>query len=817
LIACQLRSRWNEVNDSVTDNHEIETALSCVPQVLKILTGTRSVVCRRPPSVIRKFADSSRVVYRTRYVRTNRTHPNSGTKSRRNESWQHIISSRTHLNLNNNNRRKNVAGKYLVTVLHSTVTSCIVDCSLSLSFQYCIMETRNTSRKSSKLAGLQFRNKPSIGSQRNPRFGPLQLMGTMRAPMPTHNRGRRSFWSQSSVTRDNASVVGRIVGNNGSSEPPEMSQMTCSQGSIAEHHDTVTTRSGQSRFASLSFPPLHQNSSVSSCSSADRRGSVQQSSSAAFSVGNGSNPYNAVPFLGNRLLPHHRRQEQSLHSTMSTSTHDRTSNPVANGASSSSTHSSSNRSVGGPSQLLRRMNPRRIGTSSMSRNSKPTSRAPPTRLLAQPSSQATLPAGNASTIAGTTTTTSSLPNPSSAEANKLQSLHAELKSYFEKNIKSMEESTKEIERKQSQLDNSVRQCEEQQEQIDEKLDSFDTIFDSRQNKLNQVYDERVSTMEHKATLCIEIIDKAGETQLEVLSKSFQASMKKVREATQTINSLADSFTQTYDQTVQALPSLIQPTLMKMVDSLYPMVQNKTPLSSSTAAPPSPITDASSKKVSSEEDYDADEVEVQQELSNNTTKSQSHRRSYFTRKHKHSTTPINTKSLKDRAAPSSSKRRTQRRSKRAKDYSEKENKTPLSKMARPCVTPSGETSKREPFSPADLKNTTKRKPVSSMTPKAMTKTTSKTKKRAFNNVVETFGSTKKKRVPLEVVADNGECPSPLGEDSMNGLAEGKATNISNPRGSSYRRVKRKQTYGRKRPLRSDSMQNEFLADSFAFCF
>jgi exonuclease VII small subunit len=673
------------------------------------------------------------------------------------------------------------------------------------------METRNTSRKSSKLAGLQFRNKPSIGSQRNDCFGPLQLMGKMRAPIPTHNRGRRSFLSQCSVSRGSASVVGRIVGNNGSSEPPEMSQMTCSQGSIAEHHDTVSARSGQSRLASLAFPPLHQNSSASSCSSADRRGSVQQSSSVAFSVGNGSNPYNAVPFSGNRLLPHHRRQEQSLHST--TSTHDRTSNPVANRASSSSTHSSSNRSLGGPSQLLRRMNPRRIGTSSMSRNSNPTFRAPPIRLLAQPSSQGIISAGNAST----NTTTSSLPNPSSEEANTLQSLHAELKSYFEKNIKSMEERTKEIERKQSQLDDSVRQCEGQQEQIDEKLDSFDTIFDSRQNKLNQVYDERVSTMERKATLCIEIIDKAGESQLELLSKSFQASMKKVREATQTINSLADSFTQTYDQTVQALPSLIQPTLVKMVDSLYPMIQNKTSLSSSTAAPPSPITDASSKKASSEEDYDDDEVEVQQELSNNTIKSQPHRRSHFTRKQKHSTTPSNTKPLEDGAAPSSSKRRTQRRSKRAKDYSEKENKTPLSKMARPCVTPSGETPKRERFSPVDLKNTTKRKPVSNMTPKALTKTTPKSKKRAFNNTVETFGSTKKKRVPLQVVADNGECPSPLGEDSVNGLAEGKATNISNPRGSSSRRVKRKQTYGRKRPLRSDSMQNEFLADSFTFCF
>lgn len=639
------------------------------------------------------------------------------------------------------------------------------------------MTTRTSFRKSSnKITHLQLCKKPSIRSHQ-------PLAGKIHGPIPTHNGdSRRSFKSLSSASRDSASVVGCVVGSNGFSVQPEMSQITCSQASIADHQETMSTRSSRSRLSpALTYPPMHQNSSISSCSSG-------QQQSASFGVGNGSQSHKISHHLPqSRILPYCRDQPHH--------THGRSSSLSPSSGAPSSTRSTNNRSVGEKSILRQRMIPRHIGTSHGSTSSKPRSRCPPIIFRAPLPGQATASTSNGSTVTETARPSTSSRKPTSpADVNRIEAMHAELKTYFEKHMKSIKEKSDELEKKQIQLEESVRQCQK----IEGKIDSFDAKHDSRQRRFHEDCDKAISTLDQNGKSWLASINECGKSQQKAVISALDASK--------------DSLAKQYNQYVQALPTLIQPTLKKVISSIYPMMQDKMPWCLSTMAlPSSPITNDASKKVSSEEESD-DSYEVHQEVSMDTTESNPCRR-YPTRMWKHSATPPKPKSYANEDAPCTVKRCPQRRSKRAKDGNEKESKTPVSKVSRPCVTPSV-----EPSSKRRRKNAVKTKPVSRNATKTTMKATAKSKKRACNTqLADSSGVTRKKhRVPFEVVTDNAQCPSPLSEDSVHRYAGSKGIKISVPRGSSSRLVKRSKRYGRKRQVSADLLENEFSADSFKFC-
>eukprot|EP00980_Cylindrotheca_fusiformis_P029746 scaffold23803_cov132-Cylindrotheca_fusiformis.AAC.10 len=644
------------------------------------------------------------------------------------------------------------------------------------------METRKTSNMSSKLAFWRIPNKHC----------PEKLHGSV----PTHNHGpRSSFHSQSSSSRDNCSILGRVVGNNGFTEPPEMSQISCSQPSTADLHDIPRSRSSQSRCATaLAPPPLHQNSSMSSSSSTGIQGSIQQQAP-AFRMPRRSKSSNKS------ILLRHRQQTRPIDSTPQGNLHVAASVGSLSLAKSSSCQ---HRHAGEQSLLEKKMMPRRIGGASISTHVKSPCRGA-SFVHARQSSQVSVLIDNRST--GGVTTMNPVPNPVAVDINKL---HTELRMYFEKNMKRLEDKNERLEERSKEVErtqmHSMRRCKEQQELIDSKIESFDSKCDSRWKQINQdVAADLTTTVETETKSSIAKIRECSKTEQKAL---ITAGI-----------SVKESLTQHCNQ-----------YLVKMVEKVYQTVQKKMPWPLSSApSPSSPITNEPFEKVSSSEvSDDSDGAEVLDVLSTNTTAgNQASPHSHFTRKRKHiATLTIKPKSNKNGTAMST--RRSKRKPKIASRYGDidEENTTPPSKVARPCVTPSEETpSNRERFAICDSnkakssKKQKQKKAISGVKAKSSKKETPKSKKR----VVSASGGTKQKnaknnKVPLEVVVDSSECLSPLGIDSASVIApaEIKATRISAPRGLSSQRVKRKHTYGRKRPgLNSGLVNTEFSADSFDF--
>jgi hypothetical protein len=283
-------------------------------------------------------------------------------------------------------------------------------------------------------------------------------------------------------------------------------------------------------------------------------------------------------------------------------------------------------------------------------------------------------------------------------------------------------------------------------------------------------------MERQANLRIQNIDTAGQKQLETLQNSFKTSMRKIKEAAQGVNVIADSFTQRYDQAIEAIPSHIKPIIMKMIDSLYAKAQEKMiPAVVATCKDTPSITDKplqpEKRSFSRKQKQTNSILHELTQLPKTATRSSS-------RKRKQSSTRSNNNSnLKesDKFAPSTTK---QRRSKRTKDDSrDKENKTPSSKMIRPCVTPPGEAPKHDRR--VSLLNSKKKK---AKKPLLSTRKANKSadpalrprKRRLSGHVEVIFKSSSsatstatKNRIPVEVViTDNtSKSLSPLKSPSM----------------------------------------------------
>lgn len=577
---------------------------------------------------------------------------------------------------------------------------------------------------------------PSSDPARNNRFRrPLVVNdhGTTRL-------GRKSLLGQQPITRaDSASLSDRDQDVESGGFQLGFSQLT--QNSTDENNENVSLL----RFPDKSsFPPLHQNSSVSSSSANGHRYNRDARLQCGLSLDNRSN------------------QSKSLSRE--------TGNQVKIVPTSHSLAQPSSRLVQG-------MITHRIGIGNgLSNSVKPEPHALSLRArplqLSQP-----IPSDSSTNASLKKSERSSIKDSTEKEMHK--SLHSELKAYFSKKMELLDIKSKEVQKRQAELDEKVRRYSEQQykkqseldRKIDEHQEQLEETIQSVTKGLNKHFQKKTLAIDSKATRCIEEIQKAGEGQLELLSRK---SKKYIQDATKAIETLTSSFTQKYDQAVQGFPGMIQPTVVKMVDALLVNGKRAAPIHINSEQ--TSVDQMSLKRCVRREKRQGGPG-----LPNSSSKQPS------SKKRKQSRVDLDTSST--------------RRSKRAKEETEKENKTPTFIRVSPCVTPQEESAKA-----------TKPKRVSQKTRRT---SVSRLRKEAPSKASKASTATEQ-RFPLQVVelkALGHDCLSPLEDPSILHLT-------ASSRGK--RRVKGRSKLPTKRPRRKQTFgsrswtSTKFQDDAFSFC-
>ena len=333
---------------------------------------------------------------------------------------------------------------------------------------------------------------------------------------------------------------------------------------------------------------------------------------------------------------------------------------------------------------------------------------------------------------------------------------------------------KEIHKRQAELDEKVRRYSEQQDKKQSELDRKIRTCDEHQEQLDKQFQQKTLAIDSKATRCIEEIQKAGEGQLVLLSRSFRTSKKYIQDATKAIETLTNSFTQKYDQAVQGFPSMIQPTVVKVVDALLVNGKRAAPIQINSEV-------TSVDQTSLKRGVRREKRQGGPGLPNSSSKEPS------SKKRKQSRVDLDTSST--------------RRPKRAKEETEKENKTPTFIRVSPCVTPQEESAKAT--KPKRASQKTRRTSISRLRKEAPSKASK-------------ASTATEQRVPLQVVelkAFSHDCLSPLEEPSILHLT-------ASSRGK--RRVKGRSKLPTKRPRRKQTFgsrswtSTKFQDDAFSFC-
>ena len=592
---------------------------------------------------------------------------------------------------------------------------------------------------------------------------------------------------------------------------PEISQLTQSQEFVHDSLDAGSARSSHS-YPRLkqAGPPLHQNSSVSSASSNTKQDHPSVTS------------YSRIT---KAVYPGKRFQNQNL----STSTSSICSAFKALSKNSGlSVHSRGRVSAMDPSQsMLRKMmitKPGGIKSMSTIRSiPRPRKEEPqPTSLFFGKSDSSlppTQPASQNDCGQDSKTRSSvseSFPPPSASQGTPSTAALAlqidELKALFQarmkgvdslqervkgfdvlgQTLKDVQEKMKKVEKNESSLEKACKQLQDTTEElVDAKLSSFDDklrvekkgldeklqiLGDSIEarrgefDRMSRKLEGTLTTMGQTATSYIEKIETAGESRLEAISKKA----KELAEAT--IESIS-----------QKVRGILQPT-KELVGPVLHRPDNAKEVLKSHDHPPSTT------------------ISSQQVLSKRKKPARKRRCSYSEKKAAGVSEVGKARSSKDKwIVP------TAKQSKRVKVDAAKENKTPnSSKPCRVCVTPPGEDSEQL----RSLPNSSflREKKISG---RACHRKAPAVKKPATSEENTSKSDSLRDRIPFDVISPNVECPSPLGNCSVQALQRDLRRGHGRKRSLPTRFTQRKKdrvarTYG-KRSLKRGYLKD----DSFSF--
>ncbi|CAJ1957238.1 unnamed protein product [Cylindrotheca closterium] len=668
------------------------------------------------------------------------------------------------------------------------------------------MDTGSKARQSSIFPGMVQFHRTSHGKSSGSYFAPLQLVEKAhsfkqcRSDSCSRSQSFRGQVYRPTVSRDNASVVGRVVGD---AEQVELSQMSCSQSSVMEHHDSMSMKSSHMMLQhSQKYPPLHQNSSLSNASSHS-------------SGGYSRNHQTRLPPLRSNF--YQQSEDCDVPSHCNISTHNTAGTSLASMPAPARSVQSKRRSV---SMFLQRMNPRRIGSPTPSLFRKSGEHSPTKGSSTRPSHllpHSTLPHNSALSVTQSGDKTSSSSNSSFSENLELEArinerhhlprLQSELKAFVDKSMESIEEKSTELDRKQSQMEEESRNHKKEQDTLFEgRLHELNDAFDSKANNLNRLFHEQKSNLKSEGACWTQGIRDAGDCQMQRLSQYSQVTLKKVHDVAKTAESFLSGYKQFHTEAVQALPNMIRPMLSKMISSMLPSA-----LAEATVAE-APLSGCCKESSDSSNTSCIGNKSLALPTRPDTRSCER----ITTKKRRGASPGCDLGQLQTAYAAGPSKR--VRRSKRIKHSSDKENLTPTSKtgQTRPCVTP-GESPKEEDHVSPTTSSTPSPSPKRTMVMGKASKQAPvrSTKKRKISHGKSSVTPLESKRVPFVIELTNlHQSSSPLTQASAHHQTQ---RNMSPPRGSTLKRDKRRKSYGKARPSRKPSLSNDMSDDTFSFVY
>jgi hypothetical protein len=579
---------------------------------------------------------------------------------------------------------------------------------------------------------------------------------------------------------------------------PEMSQLTMSQVSCFENQDAASLRSNHSSSKvsnkSTTFPPLHQNSSVSSASAASRQDGGSRASAGIYRD-NGSN-HSSAPYPGSGLS-----RFQRAHNPIPPSTPATTGDFLSTRAEFSAVHSRSHLTPMASSQMLLRMTPRRISYPNSARSVLPSRNSAPSVSLfshasasKKPVASSHPPLGQDSTNVGSAQErsfsrpgTSSVQEMASCRDEQMKSLRVELESLFSERMRAFggqlqakvdkvvetgsSEIKKQVETRETELDARIQELDDKlgagKDDLDERLRLLGDEFEAKQAALGQgmrLLDDKLAATQRAASSYVQKIESAAESHLEAMSKSAKSYMKKIGELAE---ASTESLTRKCDDIVTAILPVLQPPVTKMVGSLFKRPGHNQPKSDESRrqagqrklVSPPPNKRSSSTRSQRQKDKAAPVAHME--------------KASLSKKRPHSVITDEMPSDWDETKHNeptepATRRRSARRAKRVKDEEAgKENNTPSSKIQRPCATPSRKKL-LQVVSPLDNHIGTPLKAKKTSEKKRIEK--SPMLRRSRRRIVESSQSSLESssvRIPPfeEVIAENNECPSPLSDRSV----------------------------------------------------